>query len=506
MGWITVIYATPYGIGTSPDSAVYVGVAKNLLAGNGFTVSSLPGQYRLLTQYPPFYPGAISTFSLGGLAPIQAARILAGILFALNIFSVGLITYSLHPDTIWPAVIGAGVMLLAPAMLEIHLMAWSEPLFILLGLAAFTLLAKYLDHPRLPILILASILAGLALLTRYAGIAVVGTALLGILIFSRKTIFRRLLNALLFGIISTAPLISLLGYNRQVAGSATNRTLAFHPITRTNLWQGLETLGSWLGVTRQDSSWFFFVLGVSFYGFLILGVALYTVRRRQHPTQSDSQLASFPVLIWLLALFIVIYSLFLVISISFFDANTMLDNRILSPIFVSLLIISIFILAKRISHNKTTSWKWIGAGIAVLYISVCAMISMPLLRSYHVQGIGFSTLAWKRSPLIEEVRSLPAQIAIYSNAPDAVGLVAERPAARLPRVFEQSAQQFNPEFDTEMLALGESMSKGEAVIVYFDQPGRIDNPSLDEIQKYLPLQIQSQVADGWIFELARPLD
>jgi hypothetical protein len=40
-----------YGIGISPDSTIYIDVAKNLLAGNGFVAFSEP-----MTLFPPAYP------------------------------------------------------------------------------------------------------------------------------------------------------------------------------------------------------------------------------------------------------------------------------------------------------------------------------------------------------------------------------------------------------------------------------------------------------------------
>ena len=86
-------------------------------------------------------------------------------------------------------------------MLTIHAMAWTEPMFILLGFLGFFLLAAYQEHSKRLLLVAAAIAVGLAFLTRYAGVALILTAVLGIITLSQRTFSRRLIDALLFGVI-----------------------------------------------------------------------------------------------------------------------------------------------------------------------------------------------------------------------------------------------------------------------------------------------------------------
>ncbi len=46
--FILLMWITPYGSGVSPDSTIYIGSAKSLLSGKGFS-------YRV-THFPPLYP------------------------------------------------------------------------------------------------------------------------------------------------------------------------------------------------------------------------------------------------------------------------------------------------------------------------------------------------------------------------------------------------------------------------------------------------------------------
>jgi len=74
VGGASVLTATRWGIGASPDSVVYVGVARNLLEGRGLTVPFGGAGEALLTQFPPLYPATLAGLGLLGVDPLVAAR------------------------------------------------------------------------------------------------------------------------------------------------------------------------------------------------------------------------------------------------------------------------------------------------------------------------------------------------------------------------------------------------------------------------------------------------
>ena len=45
LGGVIIYFITPFGIGTSPDSVVYIAAANNFLGGHGLTTSSAPDLY-----------------------------------------------------------------------------------------------------------------------------------------------------------------------------------------------------------------------------------------------------------------------------------------------------------------------------------------------------------------------------------------------------------------------------------------------------------------------------
>ncbi len=205
----------------------------------------------------------------------------------------------------------------------------------------------------------------------------------------------------------------------------------------------------------------------------------------------------------LMLLFICIYVAFLLISISFVDANTPLDNRILSPVCGFALVIITQLLAGFFNTPKMRSWWFLPVTIFILILGVYSSRSFSQISSAREHGLGYSTPVWQNSELINQLKTISPETAIYSNVPEAIVLFARHPAARLPRIFNLSAQQINPEYSAEMEQLGEMMANGQAVIVYFDYPERQTNPGLKDIQEILDLQLHIRAADGEIYTVTQ---
>ena len=55
-GSLVLAFATTWGIGISPDSTIYIKAARGLLAGKGFYLISLDGEWSPMTHFPPFFP------------------------------------------------------------------------------------------------------------------------------------------------------------------------------------------------------------------------------------------------------------------------------------------------------------------------------------------------------------------------------------------------------------------------------------------------------------------
>jgi NADH:ubiquinone oxidoreductase subunit 6 (subunit J) len=85
---LLIIYITPYGLATTPDSARYIEVAKNLQQGNGLVVNNYSlkptEKYLPLTAWPPLYPILLSIFISPEKSDVFTASQLAIILLSIS--------------------------------------------------------------------------------------------------------------------------------------------------------------------------------------------------------------------------------------------------------------------------------------------------------------------------------------------------------------------------------------------------------------------------------------
>ena len=501
-GSAALLAGTRWGIGASPDSVYYIGAARNILEGRGYSLPAVDGSDTPLTHLPPFYSALLALLGSSGLGVSQAARWLNVLLFGAGIFMVGLLTSRLAgPGESWIALVGAFLFLTSVVALEFYLMAWSEPLFIFLGLLGLILLGRYLDSPKLGWLLASAVLTGLALLTRFAGAAFVVTGAIGILFFSPGKAARRLLNTGLFGGLSSIPILLWLIRNTRVGGTATSREFVFHPIGKLQISQGLTTLASWLFI--PDTARTLVKIGVLLIIALGISAAIILAMRSMQASEDRSfsgRFAKIPGIVKLLVIFILVYPVFLVFSLSFFDANTPLDQRILSPVFVTGLILICFALIEVFKRRgKYRLFKLALSLLAFLFCIFYLIDGVGLLAQAYRTGIGFNSAAWQQSATLKGIQQLPPGVDIFSNAPEGILLHTGRPALTLPRKMNLVIQRPNPDYPENLAAMLNKMEEDGDVIVYFKGLDWPSLPSEQELVETLPIRVLERYADGTIY-------
>lgn len=78
LGFAGLLYSTPGGIGLHPDSVVYIGVARNLLRGDGITFFDDAGDIAAVTHYPPLFPMTIAAVGCSLTRPTSSTYIRIG--------------------------------------------------------------------------------------------------------------------------------------------------------------------------------------------------------------------------------------------------------------------------------------------------------------------------------------------------------------------------------------------------------------------------------------------
>jgi 4-amino-4-deoxy-L-arabinose transferase-like glycosyltransferase len=435
LAWIS----TRWGVGTSPDSVQYLLGARSLLSGSA--VVDLP------RQWPPLYPVvlAIAGAACGDL--LLGARVLHALLFGLNVLLFGLLLWE-RRGTAWvPVVAGALAFCLSPVLYLLHHMAWSESLFLGLLLAHWLFLARGADRSRAA-LALAGVLLGLALLTRYAGIAFVIASALWLA--CQPPAGRRGIAAAAI-LLATALALpaAWAAWLAFAATPAAPRVLALHPIGTEHLRQAVDTVLAW-GSARTWGA---------LPGAVLVCAATLAIAAGARGAARPARLAR------MLLLGALTYVAFLVVSISLFDHYTPLDVRILAPAQVLLLG------ALAASAGARGAQRRGAAALTTLLLVLLALGGTPELRA-QVQantryGSGYLDPRVAQLPALGLVRALDPAVRVVSNAPELVQLHVGLEAAMLPVIHDRVRDAPNPSFGAEFGTLVQDVAAGRAIVVVF---------------------------------------
>lgn len=507
-GILVLLFVTVWGIGVSPDSTVYIGAARNLLRGQGLkALSGRSTELEPLTHYPPLYPLLLALAGFAGGEPLRAARWLNAFIFGINILLAGVAVGSYTRWSVRAAALASLLVLAAPDLLQIHSMAWTEPLFILFCLAGLLLLAAYLERGQRLLLMSSAVAVALGFMTRYVGVVLLATCVCGVLFLSAKNYRRRVLDAGLFALIACLPMGLWVMRNRYAAGGATDREFVFHPVSFHQLGSALSTISTWLllGKVRTSLRATVFLLEIAC--LIILCILLWRKKsaRRANEMKMKETLARLSTLPALLAIFIIFYAGFFIITASFIDFDTVFDERALAPLHM-LGIVLLICLAHRLFRSSEAGhllYLW-SVMLCLAFAGSYVVRGASWVRQKRDDGQGYTSRAWVESATIERIRGLPAGTHIFTNGHDAVYFLTGREAMFLPEKTVHGTGRANALYASELAHVREQLLDHNGVLVYFDGfPERAYLPSEDELRRDLNLRLASRETDGTIYQAAR---
>lgn len=508
LAFLVLLFVTAWGIGVSPDSTVYIGAARNLLHGQGLTaLSGRSDALEPMTHYPPLYPLLLALAGLAGGEPLQAARWLNALIFGINVLLACVAVGGYTRWSVRATALASLLVLSAPDILQVHSMAWTEPLFILFCLAGLLLLAAYLERGQRLLLMASAVAVALAFLTRYVGVVLLATGVCGVLFLSGKSYGRRVLEAGLFALVACLPVGLWMIRNKSAAGGAVDREFVFHPVSFHQLGSALSTISTWLllGKVRTGVRATVFLLEIAC--LIILCILLWRKNsaRRANETKMKGTLARLSTLPTLIVIFIVFYAGFFIITASFIDFDTVFDERALAPVHV-LGIVLLICLAHRLLRSSEA-----GHLLYLLSVILCLAFAGSYVarganwvRQKRGDGQGYTSRAWRESATIERIRNLPAGTPIFTNGYDAVYFLTGRPAMFLPEKTVHGTGRANALYASELAHVREQLLDHNGVLVYFDGfPERAYLPPEDELRRELNLQPVSRETDGTIYQAER---
>jgi len=470
-GTFLVLYATPQGMGLSDDSIAYIAGARSIISGQGYREAWLASN-QPVTHFPPGFSALLALLGLSGLDPLRGTRFINALIFGSNIFLFGIIGWRMTKSKV--AGIALSLLLLLNGQLfRIHTTAMSEPLYIFFTLAAFLSFWHYfsIEEQRNSVfwLVLTAILTAFAYLTRYAGLALLATFLVAL--FTIHPAWKKRLTRVgifLAGFIPFALVWSI--RNRLLADNATNRTLVYHPITAENIQLGIANFSSFILPFETWRRELFKIpnLFAVIFAVLVLSLLIWVLtkglKKFFKPTTETPELLSF-----ISVLYVFAYLASIISSMTLFDASTKFQLRIVAPIYVSLLVMLVYL----------GYWLWqvsfmkqalrITFYAFTFYVFTVSVFNFTeTLTQLRKGGQGYASFQWFDSEAMQFLQTLPEGARIYTNEAAAVYLYTNRPAYVLPDLVDPVTGLPRGRFDEGVSELHADVLSGEAALALFD--------------------------------------
>ena len=370
-------------------------------------------------------------------------------------------------------ILTAALTMMSSSLLYIHTRAMSEPLYIFLTLLSFLLLSYYFERPQNYWLVAHGFTLGWAYLARYAALSLLATMLAALLVLHNT--WRKRLASVMILSLSAFPWI--LGWsirNRVVGGSYTNRVLGWHPITLDNWGLGVKTFAEFLvpfrpvrrGLNQIPLS--FEIILITLGLILVLWALTKGLPYLIWPARTPRPEA----LPFTHALYVIAYLFVLILTMTLFDPATKFQVRILSPTYISLLLL-LMVFGTWLWRKKQVFWKFLVILCAVGLLSMFASSQVIAVQDFRKGGDAFAGERWFASEAIAALETIPPDVLILSNEPGVVYLYTGRPSGVLPKTEPGISDIKQPVLDGQIVIVLFRVNKANPeTIDYFHQLGK----------------------------------
>lgn len=408
---LVIVYTRHGGIGISPDSIAYLSVARNLMA-HGTPVDYM---LRPLVDFPVFYPFFLTvTGWMTGTDPLLIAPWINGFLLAGIILMLGYLMNSFQGVTRLYKCIVLSLIAVSPSLLEIYSMLWSETVFILLTVLFIAGFHHYLKKRTIYRLLACGLIASVACITRYAGVTLIGTGFMLLVLDDSLEWRKRLLHCCWFTLASASLLIINLSRNAMITGSLTGPRVRGILSLGDNIIYTGRVVCEWLPVGGQQSE---LVSGVMIFIFVLVCL-LFLLRKwaGSFGTAADQCFLAF----------FIVYTVF-IIGISTVSHFEQLNNRLLSPLYIPMIISLTSWVPGTLGKLRPVPFKT-AAGLLLLIVFFFARYQYQQVAKMYDDvkdsGIpGYTEDSWRASETARFLREhsgyFNTDYDIYSNAHEA---------------------------------------------------------------------------------------
>jgi hypothetical protein len=441
--------ATQSGPGLTPDSAVYISVARNFHEGRGVVIDLVgpldPLPYAPLTVFPPGYSLLIAAVMTFGVSGIEAARVVSLVSFGGLVAGAYWLARAAGGRV--AAILACATTLVLPSTLTLGVMALSDGPFATLLVLSILAIVKWATpgeqrHARW--LILSAICAGLSCLIRYYGMVLAVSGVIVILLSDRMSVNRRLVWGGCFSAVTLVPVAAWLTRNWVLNGyfSGMDRN-GLHPSLVENIRLLVQTLAADLlphfnlglrsSLLATHSAELFGII------LLIVATAVIVLARRPRSVGLDwhRPLSCQVTVAAILVLTICLY----IIGLVYLSSTTLFPApdwpRYVSPIYpvAIVLLVDLCAMSARTYSNTELRRGAIGMIVGIIVLVVPYGLETRRIVEQAADGL-VGTYTWDKWRLNKGLAYLRSTVSqsdvVYSDTPYAVGLLLNRPARDLP--------------------------------------------------------------------------
>ena len=370
-----LVRTATYGAAVTTDTILHLSTALNLLAGEGYR--EFTGL--VVAGWPPLFTLLLAAFGWVGIEPLTAGRWVNAAAFGLTLLAAGLY---LHSNLRWRLLALAASVAILTALPLNHFASYciTEPLFVLFTCLALMQLAAFLSRKTNAALYWAAVFTALAALTRYAGVVLIGTGVLMLLPLAR------LRHTLVFGAISSLPLLAVLAHNWTVRAESNydpfwENDLAIYALygkmaeegegagsgqsLSAGLSQTVEVFRAWV-VPPNAPDEVAYLLWLAVAAVVLAGAAVSChPNRRQDPEAAPPSFGLRPVLLF--GVFASLHLVFIIAAVPFTVGHE-IPARYLLPVYVPLLLAAALLLDRLLSIEATGRMVTARYGLASLVV------------------------------------------------------------------------------------------------------------------------------------------
>lgn len=417
-----------HGIGLNNDSINFIGLARNILAGNGMVevLTTDTGERNPYVLWGPLYSLLLTAFSFGVFDPYNVAAPLNAAILGLTVFAVGYYLKGRLASRfvfLWAAVAVASSL----PLIWMASFAMSDALFILMTALALIYCDKFLGDGKTSSLIWTAAFSALAWQTRYVGLALLAT--IGLLLLFQRDVetLLRAIRVLVYSLIVVLPMgLWVLRTYLLIGAPVGNRLVVDYPIWQlfddiavafAEGWERIQLIplvdsipgGVWAGIA------ILLILGAG-----ILAGSLY---RGRHSAQWHGR----PIAVF--GGFMLVYMAVIVGGVAAGYSWHGVVGRYFVPMWLPFLVAAALVLDTifstageradfrpgRIFNNGRAATAALGA---VLCLGVAIMLLADVWDTNRIRNANLSyTSTLSTSDTLRHIRNNPVDGVIYSNAP-----------------------------------------------------------------------------------------